>query len=432
LNPAAIEGAPTLDETMTELLHSVRTSLGMEVAFVSEFTGDLRVFRFVDADPGFMPLSAGTAGPLDESYCRLVCEGTLPQVVRNAQDEPAVAHIAATRALPVGAHISVPIRFSDGRLYGTFCCFSRTADPTLNSRDLSVMQTFADFASRILERTYVAEAARARIRTRLAHVIRNDRFEIHYQPLIDIAGGHVVGHEALARFDGDTDGGDPAEPAEPAEPAYAGEPGDASGAGPDAARHRTPDVWFREAMQAGLLEPFEQAVLRKSLAGLAHLPAGTYLSLNVSPETILAGTLDALLRGLPVDRIVIEVTEHSLVSDYLLIAERIRSLRSAGVRLAIDDAGAGFASFRHILSLEPDIIKLDASLIHGIDTDRGRRALAAALIRFAEEIGSQVVAEGVETTAELQVLRELQADEAQGYLLGRPAPLDPAFAVVPD
>ena len=388
------EGVAALDDMMTELLRSVRTALGMEVAFVSEFTGDRRVFRFVDADPGFMPLKVGLSGPLDESFCKLICDGMVSELLRDAQDEPAVAHLAATRALPIGAHIGVPIRFSDGRLYGTFCCFSRKADPTLNDRDLAVMKTFADFATRMLERTYVAEEARARVRTRLAGLTHDRTFEIHYQPVIRIAHGELVGHEALARFAAEPDAG-----------------------------VRPPNAWFQEASDAGMLEALELAVLRKALPALARFPAPSYLSLNVSPETILAGNVDELFSGLPLARIVLEVTEHASVTDYPLIAERLARLRAGGLRLAVDDAGAGFASFRHILSLEPDIIKLDASLIHGIDVDRGRRALAAALIRFAEEIGSRVVAEGVETDAELQVLRELKVDAAQGFLLGPPAPL---------
>lgn len=388
-------GTAALDDLMTELLRSVRTSLGMEVAFVSEFTGDLRVFRYVDSEPGFVPLAPGLAGPLDESYCRLVCEGLLPEVVRDAQSEPAVAHLAATHALPVGAHLSVPIRFTDGRLYGTFCCFSRRPDQTLNERDLAVMRTFADFATRMLERTYEAEASRARIRTRLAQVTRERLFEIHYQPLVRIADGRAVGHEALARFT----------------PPWPGEP------------DRAPDAWFREAALAGMLEPLELAVLRSALSGLARLPAG-YLSLNVSPGTILAGHVDELFADAPLDRLVVEVTENASVDDYPMVARKLARLRARGLRLAVDDAGAGSASFRHILGLGPDIIKLDASLVQRIDRDRGRRALAAALVRFAEEIGSHVVAEGVETQAELRVLRDLHVEHAQGFLLGPPAPLE--------
>ena len=172
-----------------------------------------------------------------------------------------------------------------------------------------------------------------------------------------------------------------------------------------------------------MLEALELAVLRKALEGLeglARFPAPGYPSLNVSPETILAGHVHELFSGLPLERIVLEVTEHASVTDYPRAAQRLAGLRKGGLRLAVDGADAGFAIFRHILSVEPDIIKLDDSLIHRIDVDRGRRALTATLILLAEEVGSRVVAEGVETTAEFEVMRELNVSEAQGLLLGPP------------
>ncbi|WP_293229916.1 EAL domain-containing protein [Paludibacterium sp.] len=131
-----------------------------------------------------------------------------------------------------------------------------------------------------------------------------------------------------------------------------------------------------------------------------------------------------MLAGFPLDRLMLEVTEHTSVDDYVQIAAALKPLRDSGLKLAVDDAGAGYASFRHILKLQPDVIKLDVSLIRQIDSDTGCRALAGALIRFAEETGSKIVAEGVETVEELRALRELQVNKAQGYLLGRPALID--------
>lgn len=113
----------------------------------------------------------------------------------------------------------------------------------------------------------------------------------------------------------------------------------------------------------------------------------------------------------------LEVTEHTSVDDYAQIVAALKPLRDAGQKLAVDDAGAGYASFRHILRLQPDVIKLDISLIRQIDCYTGCRALAAALIRFADETASKIVAEGVETDAELQALRKLEVSSAQGYLL---------------
>jgi EAL domain-containing protein (putative c-di-GMP-specific phosphodiesterase class I) len=149
---------------------------------------------------------------------------------------------------------------------------------------------------------------------------------------------------------------------------------------------------------------------------------------NVSPETVLSGELRPLLEQLPLDRLMLEITEHAYVDDYLALARELDPLRLRGLKLAVDDAGAGFASFRHILRLRPDVIKLDSSLIRLIDKEAGSRALAAALVRFAEETGCNVVAEGVETAEELAVLHALNVDKAQGYLLGRPGPLPEAPA----
>lgn len=145
--------------------------------------------------------------------------------------------------------------------------------------------------------------------------------------------------------------------------------------------------------------------------------------MNLSAEAVLApGTLELLTAVAP-ERIVVELTEHSEVTDYAALTRRLAALREAGVRLAVDDTGAGFASLRHILQLHPDLIKLDLALTRDVDTDPARRALAAALVTFGDEIGASVVAEGVETSGELTVLRDLRVDAAQGYYLGRPQPL---------
>ncbi len=181
------------------------------------------------------------------------------------------------------------------------------------------------------------EALRARIRG----VIDREAFDIAFQPVFALKQGSVVGFEALARF---TDG-----------------------------RARSPDRWFDEALQADLSFELEIAVVRKALQSLAILPRHAYLAVNVSPETAASDEIARLCTCHSGDRIVLEITEHSSVDDYVVLAERARVLRRMGVRLAIDDAGAGFASLRHVLRLEPDLIKLDK-----IDHARHRHARAAS------------------------------------------------------
>lgn len=379
-------------EILQETLQSVRNLLGMQVAFVSEFADGRRVFRYVDAEPGSIELPVGGSDPLEESYCQRVVDGRLPELIRDARKLPEALALPVTEALPVGAHLSVPIVFSDGRVYGTFCCFSTRPDESLNDRDIRTMRLFADVTRGILERQVVEERAHDETVARIRDVLEHEQFSIVYQPIFRVAESAVVGYEALARFSG--------------EPV------------------RTPDKWFNEAGEVGLQTELELAAIRKALQGLQRLQVECYLSLNISPQTVVRGSVDGVFDGFPLDRLVLEVTEHASVADYETLEGVLRPLRSRGLRLAIDDAGAGYSSFRHILRLKPDIIKLDMSLIQKIDSDPGSQALAVALIWFANETGSKVVAEGVETEAELRTLQRLRVNKAQGFLLGRPQPLD--------
>lgn len=215
-----------------------------------------------------------------------------------------------------------------------------------------------------------------------------ERMAIVLQPVCRLGDGRAVGHEALSRF--------------------AGRP------------HRPPDHWFRAAGTVGAGERLELVALERALQRLGDLPAGTFLSVNASPETF-AGSAARRLLSDHAERLVLEITEHAQVLDYDELARDLRPLRERGARVAVDDAGAGFASLRHILRLAPDLIKLDRSLVAGIEDDAPQQALAGGLISFAEKIGAAIVAEGIEEPEELAMLRELGVGLGQGYLLARPA-----------
>jgi len=231
---------------------------------------------------------------------------------------------------------------------------------------------------------------------RIRSVIDGDGLSLVYQPIFRLRPLEVVGFEALARFS-----------PEPVRP---------------------PDVWFREAAEVGLGLELELVAIRAALEDLDRLPEDAYLSLNLSHRTARSSQLLAALDGAPLHRVVIEITEHEPVDDYDVLTAALDRLRASGARIAIDDAGAGFASLRHTLRLEPDLIKLDISLTRGIDGDRAKRALARALISFAEEMRIQIVAEGIETPAELETLLGLGAAFGQGFYLARPAPFELASA----
>jgi EAL domain-containing protein (putative c-di-GMP-specific phosphodiesterase class I) len=183
---------------------------------------------------------------------------------------------------------------------------------------------------------------------------------------------------------------------------------------------RSPDVVFAEAEAVGLGLDLETATLERTFEAVEGLAFGAILSVNVSPELIVSGRLASLLPSWR-ERLVLEVTEHVAIDDYPAMRAAIDALRP--VSLAIDDAGAGFASLRHIIELEPDFVKLDISLVRGIDADPARQGLVAGMAYFATRTDRTLIAEGIETTEERDALRALGVVLGQGYLLGRPAAL---------
>lgn len=386
-NPAAGSG-----EILPRLLRAAREHLGLEVAFIAEFTDTLRVFRYVDDATGVI-IRPGDGDPLEDSYCQRIVDGRLPELLTDAGEDPVACGLPITSELPVGAHVSVPLRLPDGRLYGTFCCFSRTPDETLTARDVTVLRLFADVAGQYLAADIDAAEAEEAIAARIRQAIEDaGALTMVFQPVVAFADRGMVGVEALARF-----------------------------AGPPA---RTPDLWFAEAEAIGLAGPLEARALRAAVEAVDALPEDTFLAVNASPAAVVEGHVACALAGVDLTRIVLEMTEHAPVADYAELRDTLQPLRRRGLRVAVDDAGAGYATLRHILRLGPEIIKLDASLTRDIDTDPAKRALATALSGFAREIGSRIIGEGVETESELTTLAGLGVDAAQGFHLGRPAPLD--------
>src|SRR5690606_4315865 len=139
------------------------------------------------------------------------------------------------------------------------------------------------------------------------------------------------------------------------------------------------------------------------------------LNLNVSPSVVMQAPLLDTLRGFDPRRIILEITEHTMIKDYDALTGALAPLRERGIRIAIDDAGAGYASLRHVIMLRPDIIKFDISITRGVDTDPMRRALAAALGEFGRHTSTEIVAEGVESASEVEVLRSVGISKGQGY-----------------
>ena len=159
-------------------------------------------------------------------------------------------------------------------------------------------------------------------------------------------------------------------------------------------------------------------------------PPDLFLTINMSPATVLHLAEEDLCIESRCPRMVIELTEHAPVEDYEPLHRALDSIRGRGARLSADDLGSGYAGFRHLFRLKPDVIKLDISLVAGIHRHRGQQALTSAILAFALEMGAQVVAEGIEQLADFRVLQDLGIPFGQGYLLGRPAAV-PLRAEVP-
>jgi EAL domain-containing protein (putative c-di-GMP-specific phosphodiesterase class I) len=226
------------------------------------------------------------------------------------------------------------------------------------------------------------------MRSQLDSIIAGRAFTPVFQAVVQLNTRAIVGFEALTRFHDGT----------------------------------RPDQRFNDAHTAGMSVRLETACLGEQLEAASWLPRGTWVSLNVSPA--LAGAIVPLIAALErADReVVLEITEHVEISDYRQLVAALDLVRGRA-RLAVDDAGAGYAGLRHILEIKPQFVKLDISLVRHVDTDQARQAMVAGMAHFARNANCELIAEGIETEAELNELIRLGVPLGQGYLFGKPAPI---------
>jgi len=282
----------------------------------------------------------------------------------------------------------LPLR-SGSRAVGALIVGATGGDgiPRLAAR-LTSLESFAALASVLMGPELAARQQRDAAEGIVAAVLAQRAFAPVFQPVVALQTGVIVGYEALTRFR-------------------------------DGVR---PDRRFTEAAAVGRGADLELACAEAALEDASSIQAVPWLSLNVSPAVVLEGGRLRRLLARASRELVIEVTEHQPIDDYPVFRTAFRSL-GRQVRLAVDDAGAGFATFRHLARLRPDFIKIDMGLVHGIERDPARQALVAGLVHFAGSSGSTLIAEGIETPEEHAALRDLDVGLGQGFLLGRPAPV---------
>ena len=368
-------------QQVADLLRTARQSLGMGLAFLSRMDDTVQHLEIVESD---LPLQDGMTQPRATSFCQMIMDGVLPPVIPDVTRFPAAMRLPAVEQ-GIRSYISVPVELSDGTVYGTFCGAGLTADPDLAERDRVLMEVLAHAAAMILEPDVRKRRRNAAIESRLRPVLSQGGPVVLLQPIVDLATGRRVGSEALSRFPQEW--------------------------------HQPPDEVFADADLIGERENLELAALRRAAE---HLPGVTgYVAMNISPATLFAPAGVALLSGMPLDRVVLELSEHDPVHDYELLEAVLAPLRDRGMRLAIDDVGAGYSSLRHIVATGPDVVKLDRSIVDGVAGDAVLAVVVRALVDLAGAVGATVVAEGIETGADAAALTGLGVALGQGWHFDR-------------
>ncbi|WP_199732122.1 sensor domain-containing phosphodiesterase [Cellulomonas triticagri] len=378
-----------------QILDRVREHLQMDIAFLSGLTRSAEVVLATSTETGPMQMAVGDELDLDDTYCVRVLSGLLPPVIPDARRHPEARDLDVTHEMGIGAYAGAPLRGPDGKPVGMLCCLGQGANPLLGEDALRVLGLAAALVEDHLgvpglpHRPAVSDRVR-RVRT----VLEREEIRTVFQRVEHLGSGTVVAVEALSRFD----------------PRW----------------FPTPVHAFAAAQAAGCAVDLEVLAARRALRHAVRLPADVRLSVNLSADALLDPRTEPLLLA-GGGGVGVELTEHTPVHDYGRLVAVTDRLRDAGVQVVVDDAGAGYASLRHVLRLRPTAIKLDLDLVRGIDADPVRQALARAVVDFAGSVGAWLVAEGIETPAERDALLDLGVHFGQGYLLGRPGAWEDAL-----
>jgi EAL domain-containing protein (putative c-di-GMP-specific phosphodiesterase class I) len=382
---------PAAEQQISDLLRTAKESLHLSVAFLSRLDDETQHLEVVESSgPAALFFRSGVTQKRQTTFCQAILDGRLPPVIPDVAKNKVAMTLPSSRIPRIRSYVSVPVVLSDGSLYGTFCAAGLTSDQGLTTRDHALMEVLAKAAALVLEPGLRLRERAEQIESRLVPLMEKHRGPVVvYQPIVDLATRARVGAEALSRF--------------PAEWGLA------------------PDVCFAEAHSIGLGDELEILALARAAEALDEVSG--YVAMNVSPQTLMLPQCQELLALLPLDRVLLELSEHDPVEDYAGLTATLEPLRRMGMRLAIDDVGAGFSSLRHIVLTHPDVIKLDRSIVDGVSHDEVLTTLVRSLVVFAAGAGAKVVAEGIETSTDADWLQGLGVDYGQGWHFGRPGPM---------
>ena len=380
---ARLEGASTPEHTARLLCEEALRLDGIEHAVVRSFGAAGEAIVMGLAGVGSQVIEQGLVLSSERSRILAAKSAAGPWTEPFLPEgEP---HLVALYGAGLRTMANAPLVWND-RVIGVIGVASTSgAAGSVAAERLRTVREFGVVAGALLGPHLAERATYEALHASMSKVIADLAFHPVFQPIVDLDSGRTIGYEALTRFD-------------------------------DGVR---PDLQFANAEAVGLGLALETACLRAAQHDSMALPERAWLSLNVSPS--LASALLPLLAVLESSEreIVLEVTEHAPIDSYAGLSVALQGLRGH-IRIAVDDAGAGYAGLRHILEIRPDIVKLDIALVRDLDTDPVRRALISGMVSFARDAGCVLLAEGIETESELAALRALGVSLGQGYLLGRP------------
>jgi PAS domain S-box-containing protein len=358
----------------------------VDMAAVYEFAHDGSVIPLGQLVPADSPTRVGQPLPADRAaYLRESSTGPWIDEWRpHAEDSP--FHRAWHR---LGLKVSAYVPFGTGETtHGLLAVGSTQAIGSADAaRWLPSVTEIGAVAAALLVPELGSRRAQDTTRSQLARIIANGEFHPVYQPIVRLGDGTIVGFEALTRF--------------------------ADGV--------PPERWFALAEAVEMGADLEVATARAALLAAADLPARAWVSVNVSPSRLGDQRLVRLASLAKRRPVVLEITERLAIEDYAAARDALDRI-SGSIDVAVDDAGAGFSSLRHIIELRPRYVKLDLQLVRGVEGDPARQALIAGMVYFARDTGCLLIAEGVEKAAERDTLRRLGVPFGQGFLFGRPAP----------
>jgi diguanylate cyclase (GGDEF)-like protein/PAS domain S-box-containing protein len=331
------------------------------------------------------------------------CSGKVRALAENIQAVLAKPIVVAGRQLRVNVSIGIVMAFPGD---------PRTAEDLLRDADVAMYQAKTRGPGRY-EFFDIALRERAQRRLQLEQDLRAGltagQLWMAYQPVIDVRSGRMVGVEALVRWTHPLHGA------------------------------ISPGEFIPIAEQSELIDLIGAYTLRTTTREIAKRRTAQGLDIELAvnlsarqlddPE-LVAAVEDALrTTGLPPGALCLEVTETALMRDPAAAAAKLNSLRDLGIRLAIDDFGTGYSSLAKLLHLPLDILKIDQSFVSELDNSNGAEVIVTSIIAMAHAVGLIVIAEGVETTSQLEVLRRLDCDQAQGFYFSKPIAPESLFAL---